>query len=383
MTSTDPVIVVDGHTHITNRIYWERIDPWQPQPFGFDFARASDAGVNVVIENVAPYGYGNFSQTARQTLRLVETAHRYVEAHADRMALALTGDDVRAIVTSGRLAVVLGVESGFDHDGDLDVLRAFFRLGVRVVQFATQTCFNAFADSEAGGPPVWNGINARGRSLVAEMNRLGVLIDITHATPTAQAQIIDTSTAPVVASHVGVAAVGGVGMSDDLLRVLAAKGGMVGVIGVSTTLSARYRAWMAAHPDVAAAAAAPVEQMIEFRSSRPAPDRDHGEFGTWFDEQMRANHVAAFQPWAEPEGAVPLVPTPDDWGAHVDHVLRTVGPDHVGIGLDLVGGRSCVPATAAGYPDLLAALRRTVTSDVVPKVCGDNWMRVFDAVFVP
>jgi membrane dipeptidase len=97
---------------------------------------------------------------------------------------------------------------------------------------------------------------------------------------------------------------------------------------------------------------------------------------------MRANHLAAFRPWVEPEGAVPVVPTQDDWGAHVDHVVRTVGPDHVGIGLDLVGGRSCVPASAAGYPDLLAALRRTVTSDVMPKVCGDNWMRVFDAVFL-
>jgi hypothetical protein len=74
--------VVDGHTHITNRMYWRRIDPWEPQPFGFDFARASASGVNVVIENVAPYGYGNFDRTPKQTLRLVETALRYLEGPA-------------------------------------------------------------------------------------------------------------------------------------------------------------------------------------------------------------------------------------------------------------------------------------------------------------
>jgi membrane dipeptidase len=380
MTGARYPVVVDGHTHIFNRVYWEHIDPWPPQPFGFDFARAFAGGVNVIIENVAPYGYANFGQTAKQTLRLAETALRYLDQHTDRMALALTSEDIRAIVASGRLAVVLGVESGFDHDGDLDVLRALYRLGIRVIQFATQTCFNAFADSEVGGPPVWDGINALGRALVAEMNRLGVLIDITHATPRAQAQIIEASAAPVVASHISLAAVSGTGLSDDNLRALAAKGGLAGIVGTSTALSSRYRDWMTAHPDVAQAAAAPVMAMVGYRSPRPAPTLDHGEFGTWFDEQMRANHLAAFRPWTEPAGAQPLVPTADDWAAHAGHVVRTVGPDHVGIGLDLVGGRSCVPADASGYPDLLQALERSLPAPVVAKVAGQNWLRILDTV---
>lgn len=93
MSTAGPPVIVDGHTHIFNRVYWKHNDLWQPQPFGFDFARAP-----------------------KQTLRL------------------------------------LGVESGFDHEGDLDVLRAFYRLGVRAVQLATQACFNAFADAEIDGP---------------------------------------------------------------------------------------------------------------------------------------------------------------------------------------------------------------------------------------
>lgn len=380
MTAAGSPIVVDGHTHIFNRVYWEHIDPWQPQPFGFDFARAFASGVNIIIEDLGPYGYANFGQAPKQTLRLAETAHRYIEQHADRMALALTSDDIRAIVASGRLAVVLGVESGFDHQGDLDVLRAFYRLGIRVIQFATQTCFNAFADAEIDGPPHWNGINARGRELVAEMNALGVLIDITHATPRAQAQIIEASAAPVVASHVSLAAVSGTGLSDGNLRALAAKGGLAGIVGTSTALSSRYRDWMAAHPETARAATAPIVGMVGYKSPRPAPALDHGEFGRWFDQQMRANHLAVFRPWTEPVDAKPFVPTADDWAAHAEHVVRTVGPGHAGIGLDLVGGRSCVPADASGYPDLLQALRRSLPAETAAKVVGQNWMRVLDTV---
>jgi membrane dipeptidase len=153
------------------------------------------------------------------------------------MAVALTAAEARRVVAGGRLAIFLGIESGFDHEGDPDVLRALYRLGLRVVQFSTQTCFNAFADSEADGPAVWHGINTRGRELVAAMNELGILIDITHATVLAQEQIIDASRAPVAASHVSLAAVSGTGMPDSILRALAAKGGMVGIIGTSARIA--------------------------------------------------------------------------------------------------------------------------------------------------
>ena len=372
-------IVADGHVHITNRVYWEGIDPWQPQPFGFDYARAAAAGVNVVIENVAPYGFRNFNYTPRQTLRLIETFHRVAERHADEMAVALTADEARQIVAGGRLAVVLGIESGFDHDGDPDVLRALYRLGLRVVQFSTQTCFNALADSEIDGPAVWQGISGRGRELIAVMNELGILIDITHATAQAQEQIIEASVTPVVASHVSLAAVSGTGMSDGTLRALAARGGMVGIIGASAAIGTTYRQWLAAHPDQAAATAAPVAAMVTFTSWLTRAARDHGEFGQWLDEQMRARHLAAFRPWTEDPSAADQVPGADDWAAHARHVIEIVGADHAGIGLDLVGGRSCVPRDASGYPDLIAALERVTTAENVDKIAGQNWLRVLEA----
>jgi membrane dipeptidase len=123
--------------------------------------------------------------------------------------------------------------------------------------------------------------------------------------------------------------------------------------------------------------------MVNFTSSLTRSPRDHGEFGQWLDGQMRARHVAAFRPWAEDPDAAGLVPTPDDWAAHPRHVIETVGPDHVGIGLDLVGGRSCVPKDADGYPDLIAALERVTTADNVTKIAGQNWLRVLEATGQP
>ena len=385
---TELPTIVDGHVHITNRVYWEGLDPWQPQAFGFDYARARAAGVKVIIENVGTYGYANFNYAPKQALRLIEAFHRTAEEHQDVMGVALSAADARRLAADGRMAVFLGVEAGFDHEGDPDVLRALHRLGLRVVQFSTQTCHNAFADAEIGGPPVWNGINDRGRALIAVMNELGILIDITHATATAQAQIIAASQAPVVASHVALAAVsGGPGpgtglLSDQVLKALAAKGGMVGIIGAASAISPRYRAWMAGHPQEAASHAAAAAGLANFVSPMTPAPLSHGEFGAWLDESMRARHLAAFARLSGDDDGHPAGPTPtaDEWAAHVAHVIDVAGPDHVGIGLDLAAAHHPnVIGNASGYPDLIAALRRVTTEDNVRKIAGENWLRVLGA----
>jgi membrane dipeptidase len=104
-----PLILMDGHVHITDRVYWEGIDPWTPQPLGpWDFARAHAAGVNVVIENIAPYGFEPYDGTVRQTLRLLETLRKLADRHRDKMAIALSSHEVHNIVASGRVAVIIG-----------------------------------------------------------------------------------------------------------------------------------------------------------------------------------------------------------------------------------------------------------------------------------
>src|SRR5436190_11207624 len=249
----DLKIVMDGHVHVTTRAYWEDIDLWKPQPAGtgWNFAQARAGGVNCIIENLGTYTYWNYNYTPKHMLRLIENFHRLLEANSDKMGLALSVQDARRIVASGRMAVFLSVESGWDHEGDIDVLRAFYRLGLRSIQFSTQTEFNNLADSAlttVPGATHWNGLSPNGRTIVEEMNRLGMVIDIVHATPAVQAALIETSKAPVVCSHTAVAAVSGAGgLSDDVMKALAAKGGLVGIHGASAIIGKRYRAWMAAN----------------------------------------------------------------------------------------------------------------------------------------
>ena len=192
-------IVVDGHVHITNRVFWEGIDPWRVQATGlWDYARAKQGGLDVVVEQVyLEDPFNNYNYTVKQAVRLLETFHRVIEANRDKMELALSTADVRRIVGSGKMAVILALEGGFDMEGDLDVLRLFHRLGVRLVQFSNHNTTSAFADAGLDEPK-WGGITEHGRAVVREMNRLGIVIDISHASDAVQLQIIEASAAPVV-----------------------------------------------------------------------------------------------------------------------------------------------------------------------------------------
>jgi membrane dipeptidase len=381
-TPATPPILMDGHVHITNRVYWEHIDPWlsNTSDAGWDYGRARAAGVNCIIDNLGTYGAWNYNYTPKQTLRLIETALRFAEQHSDRMAIALSTADARRIVASGRMAVFLGSESGWDHEGDLDVLGALYRLGMRTIQFASQSGFNAFADSALaqaqGGqaPEHYHGINDRGRALVAEMNRLGILVDITHGTEATQKQLIEASRAPVVASHETIKAVSGAGMSDEILRALAGKGGLVGIHGGAAVVGKRYRKWMAEHPDRVAAAATALPNMLGYQPGFPRKPGDHGEYIERFDKEF-GEIWRARGGWKEYPEALPFLPTTDEWA---QQVIKAAGADHVALGFDMAGGRSSIPRNAGGYPDIVAALNRITTPANVTKITGENWFRVLD-----
>ena len=145
----DELIVVDGHVHMTNSVFHQGIDPWKPQSIGtFDYARAKQGGLDVAIEHLyVEDAYNKYNYTVKQACRLIETFYRVLEANEDRMELALTSQDVRRIVAQGKMAVVWALEGGFGMEGDLDVLRMFHRLGVRMVQFTHHDTTNALVDS--------------------------------------------------------------------------------------------------------------------------------------------------------------------------------------------------------------------------------------------
>jgi len=378
-------ILADGHVHITNRVYWEGIDPWKPQPVGqFDYARARAGGVNFVIENVAPYGYNTYNTTVKHAGRLIETFHRTLDAHHDQMELALTSSDVRRIVASGKMAVMLSIEAGFDQEGDIDILRLWHRLGVRVIQFSSQVT-TAYADSSVRGGVKWSGINEKGRRLIAEMNRLGMLIDISHATEAAQRQIIAASRAPVVASHVALRAIcsNPANLSDDVLRALIAKGGMIGIHSAAEQIGQRYYDWSRGKPSIPVNGVTREQILFGELSLIRSPNQDYGEYIDALDAQQGDRWRRFYsQPWHESPEAEVLVPSLDDWVAHVAHAVAIGGPKSVAIGLDLTNARSTLKSfDASHYPDLVEALRKHNLA--TPEILGQNWLRVLDSAKIP
>jgi membrane dipeptidase len=377
-------ILADGHVHITNRVYWEGIDPWKPQAVGqFDYARARAGGVNLVIENIAPYGYNTYNTTVKHAGRLIETFHRTLEAHRDTMELALTSADVRRIVASGKMAVMLSIEAGFDQEGDIDILRLWHRLGVRMIQFSSQVT-TAYADSSVRGEAKWSGINDKGRRLIAEMNRLGMLIDISHATEAAQRQIIAASRAPVVASHTALRAIcsNPSNLSDDVLRALTAKGGMIGIHSAAEQIGQRYYDWSRGKPSIPVNGVTREEILFGELPLIRSPNRDYGDYIDALDAQQGSRWRRFYaQPWHEsPEGEA-VVPSLDDWVAHVAHAVAVGGPRSVAIGLDLTHARSTLKNfDASHYPELVEALRKR--SLATPDILGESWLRVLDAAKV-
>jgi membrane dipeptidase len=392
----DDAIVVDGHVHITNRVYMEGIDPWEAQTTGlWDYARAKEGGVDVVIEQVyIEDPYNNYNYAVKQAVRLVETFYRVLEANPERMELALSGADVRRIVEGGKTAVILALEGGFDMEGDLDVLRLFYRLGVRKVQFANHNTTNAFVDAGLGDQ-AWGGITDHGRAVIQEMNRLGILIDVSHASDAAQLAIIEASAAPVVASHHGLRQFSNHTrtLSDAVLTAMAAKGGLIGIHSQADYLSQQSLDWVIARTR---SSAPEVDWLQDFIRS---PSRDYGQYIERLDTEMRENWIrdkghslVGYNfgvPWRELQQATldaggPL-PTEDDWVEIADYVVNLVGEDYIGIGLDMMDGCCNIRGfDATSYPRLTEALvDRGYAHERIHKILGENWLRVLDAAKVP
>ena len=376
-------IFMDGHVHISGAVYWNKIDPWNKEAPGvWNYAKARSSGVNCIIDNLSTYGYWAYNYTPKMMLRMIERFHKYAACHADRMGIALSVIDARRIVSSGRMAVFMGNESGWDMEGDLDVLGAMYRLGLRTTVFPPQVNYNTFCDSELAAltgqqPDLYHGIDDQARKMVEEMNRLGILIDVTHGTEAAKLQLISASGAPVVASHESFIAVSGAGMSDNVLNAIANKGGLVGIIGWAGAIGKRYRSWMKNNPARAQEAIKSFATLLNLDIKRDSGD--HGEFINAMDESFRRNFSALYD-WQEDEIGKTKIPTADEWAEHVLHAIKTVGADHVAIGLDMNDGRSGVPHDSSGYGSLRKALERITTSTNTKKIMGENWLTVFESV---
>jgi len=328
-----PFPVIDGH----NDLPWERRETHDSGVEGID---SEEGSLHTDLPKLRAGGVvGQFwsvfvpcdePDPVRATLQQVDVAHRVIERYPDTLALARTSAEVRAAIDSGRIASLLGAEGGHAIGDDLAVLRDLARLGVRYMTL-THDDDTPWADSATGSHP-HGGLTDRGREVVAEMERIGMLVDLSHTAPTTMRDTLDVATQPVVFSHSSTVAVNDHprNVPDDVLARLADNGGVVMITFVPQFVSAAYASWLAAGS----------------------------------------------------AGSPPPPVTVADVADHVEHARDVAGAAHIGLGGDY-DGTPVLPADlrdVSRYPVLAAELqRRGWSAGDLRALAGGNVLRVLEA----
>lgn len=356
-------LVFDGHVHAVDREFYHGGDIGERKSDGqFDLPRAREGGLGALFFSIfVTEDYYPARYETRQALRMLDCALRQIEANSQTIALARNASDIDRIRQSGRIAAVLDIEGSFDLDADPEVLRDMYRLGMRSVQLSAHNWTSNYADS-CCSPPKWHGLSERGKALLREMNRLGMVINVSHASDEAISQAIDVSSDPVIATHHGLRAVNDIprNMPDWLIRKLASKGGVIGFQLGNEFHNRKAFDWAAAHAGKPfwSTSARPPNLSIEQIDALVAPQ-------------------FPMKPAPIPDD---IRLTVDDWVGVVDRAIGLVGEDHVSLGSDFDGG----PPLPRGMRDIRdlpmitdAMLRRGYSQERIRKFLGGNLLRVF------
>jgi membrane dipeptidase len=352
-------IGMDSHIDTAQRVLLDRADITQRSPIGHvDIPRLKEGGVNAPFFALWVPTYYRGAEAIRRTLDLRDAMQRLFDSHPEQIALALTAADVERITKNGRIAAILTVEGGHQIDNDLAVLRMYHRLGVRSM---TLTHFRNtdWADSSTD-KPAHNGLTAFGKEVVREMNRLGMIVDISHVSDKTFFDTLAVTTKPVLATHSSCRALSDVprNMTDEMLQALAKNGGVVGINFGEGFVSQKDAEQLKA--DIANATAEP-------------PALTGKALDEYSAEEFRK----------EMKGGKPAFATLDDAADQVDHAVKVAGIDHVGIGSDFDGISSPPKGLEdiSKMPALKAALKKKgYTDDDLKKIFGLNTLRVLREV---
>jgi membrane dipeptidase len=307
------------------------------------------------------------------TMEQVDAVYRLAAAYPRDLAIAYSADDVARAIGAGQVASLIGIEGGHSLATSLGVLRAFARLGVRYVTL-THNNNTSWADSAVEEPAV-DGLNDMGRAIVLEMQRIGVLVDLSHVAPVTMHAALDVASAPVIFSHSSTRALTDHprNVPDDVLTRLRDNGGVIQVTFVPQFVSAEVIAWMTAVAAERARVGLPPEQLGWCRA--PWPGESPADAAA--ANPPVAEVEEALAPWlaANPRPAATIAQVAD----HVEHAREVAGVDHVGLGGDY-DGCDVLPAgleDVSGYPRLLAALAdRGWSEPELEKLTGRNVLRV-------
>jgi len=368
--------VMDGHTHVMTRELLLNTDIGRRYPDGnVDLPRAKQGGVDAMFFSVyTPENYYPGRFEIKNTFRVVELALDQIRKNSDAIGLALNASDIQRINKSGKIAAFLDLEGGYDLYGDLGLLRALYRLGLRSMQLTAHNTTNAFIDA-CNDVYTWGGINDHGKAVIKEMNDLGMVINVAHASNDAIMQSVAASRHPVIYSHGGFHKIVDHPrcISDEAAKAIAANGGVIGVHFGSLFNNPKYWEWQKPNNPIKAQ---PVPQ--------PPIPRIFGSQVT--TETIESVDRALAQ-------TVPLNfrgTIPDEYWMHVDQLARVidygvtlVGEDHIALGSDFDGGPELPREIAdiSDYPQITIAMQKLSYSEQrIKKILGLNWLRVIRQV---
>jgi membrane dipeptidase len=353
--------LIDGHNDIAEQLAESHdysvanlgsgTDKWSDHPLMTDMARLHAGRVGGQFWSVYIEGTYKGDEAIRRTIEQIDIVDRMIAAYPNDLERALTADDVVRIHKMGKVASLIGIEGGRQIGGSFAALRQFYRLGARYMTL-THNQTTEWADS-ATDEPKYDGLSPFGLKVVAEMNRLGMLVDLSHVSPATMRDAIAASRAPVIFSHSGAGGLNGHprNVPDDILSLLPANGGVVMVNFVPPFLSKEVWEWGAAQ------SAEEARLKAIHRASKAAVD-------------------AGLKAW---EATHPRPHTDvSNVADHIEHVVALAGHDHVGIGGDFDG----IPFAPTGldgvedYPQVFAELiRRGWSDENMAKLAGGNVLR--------
>src|SRR6516162_9911868 len=357
-------IVVDTHDDTTQRLLDEKFDLGARHSDGsIDIPRMREGGLGAIFFSIWMSSKTTGPEAVQKSLDQIDAVREQVRKHPKDLMLATTAEEVRQAHQEGKIAALMGVEGGHMIASDLGVLRVYAALGVRYMTL-THSGNDEWADSSTDRP-AHNGLTDFGKDVVREMNRLGIIVDISHVSDKTFYDALETSRAPVFASHSSCRSICQAprNMTDDMIRDLAKHGGVIQINYHVGFLSQEFRDYEKAHPEA--------EKEIKEEVAKRCGDNEACKIVA--GDQVVRDWMAA--------GKLPKV----DWMAivdHIDHAVKIAGVDHVGLGSDFDGAVMPIGMQDVTHiPQITdALLKKGYSESDVRKILGENTLRVLSEV---
>ncbi|WP_020413826.1 dipeptidase [Microbulbifer sp. ANSA001] len=352
-------ILIDGHIDVPYRLSKENVDVGLSTTGGdFDFPRAKSGGLNAPFMSIYIPAEKEKDGSARAYAdQLIDNVEELVGKHPDKFAIPMSLNQLNRQVAQGKLSFPLGMENGAAIDGSIENLRHFYNRGVRYITL-THSKSNHISDSSYDKERPWQGLSDFGKQLVQEMNVLGVMVDVSHISDQAFWQVLEISQVPVIASHSSARHFTPDferNMSDEMIKALAKKDGVIMINFGSTFISAKSRT---SYAEINSA----VDNFIKERNLV----KENTEVKKYTEKLQKDKFIYADL---------------NDVLDHFDHIRDLVGVDHIGIGSDFDGVGDSLPVglkDVSEYPNLvLGLLKRGYSNDDIRKILGGNLLRVW------